>query len=100
MHGALMRFGGTTVRIDDRTRTVTTRYDDGTEVISAGHHCQPWAVGRAHDLLHTRLAYTLGLPHSPTLWALAHGSPVDPDVAEAEEAMVLAAQHFIALTKR
>lgn len=90
---------------------VVTRYPDGTEVHAHPNH-GPEDVVRAHvlgyrgnvsamtlehDPLHTRLAMALGLPHSPTLWGLAHGTPVDAVLVDAEEAMVLAAQRFLQL---
>ena len=90
---------------------VVTRYPDGTEVHAHPNHrpddeARAEALGYAdveemtldHDPLHTRLAVALGLPHSPTLWGLAHGEPADPIVAGAEEEMVLAAQRFLRLT--
>lgn len=91
----------------DGTAWVVTRYSDGTEVLAHPMH-RPEDEALAvelgypdvdemtlfHDPLHERLARALGLPHSPTLWALAHGQPA-PACAAHEEAMVLAAQKFM-----
>lgn len=94
------------------TAWVVTRYPDGTEVHAHPQHgpedeARAVALGYPgvgsmtveHDPLHTLLAVTLGLGVSPTLWAVAHGLPVDPVLAEAEEAMVLAAQRFLNLAR-
>jgi len=47
-----------------------------------------------HDLLHSAFAHMTGLDASMALLAAA-GAPVNPDVAAAEEAAVLALQKFL-----
>jgi hypothetical protein len=49
-------------------------------------------LSREHELCHGLLAAMLGLPHSPTLWAVAHGT--DDPTGPLEEAAVLAVQRF------
>lgn len=50
-----------------------------------------------HDRLHSLLAWALIRGASPVLRAVAGGPPVPDELAEAEEAMVLAVQRFAAL---
>lgn len=90
------------------TAWVVTRYTDGTEVhahpqhgpddtalaIELGYGGDVDEMTLWHDPIHTRLCFALGLEHSPTLWALAHGAP-PPGCATQEEVMVLAAQRFL-----
>jgi hypothetical protein len=54
------------------------------------------ALTRDHDFLHAWLADVLGLPASYALTAAAGGT-VDPAIAEAEEAAVMALQRFTRL---
>ncbi len=95
------------------TAWVVTTYPDGTTVEAHPQHssedvARALALGYAnvgeltlaHDPTHEHLARCLGLPHSPTLWAVAHGTEVDPDLAQAEEAAVLAVQRFAQLARR
>jgi hypothetical protein len=92
---------------------VVTRFPDGTEVHAhptyddeslhralglgytwpypAGDHIAINAMCRDHDYLHSVVAAELGLPWSPTLWAVAHGEPVGP-IGDYEERVVLARQ--------
>lgn len=83
---------------------MTTRFADGAVLVAApvddaesrahasalGYRGADavWAMTRDHDLLHTLLAEARGLPHSPTLHAVATGKPVDPAVADDEERIV------------
>lgn len=53
------------------------------------------AMNREHDPLHSFLAERLGLPCSPTLWAVAHGEELPAEVSGREEAMVLQFQALL-----
>ena len=77
------RLGRATVMVGDPH--VTTRFDDGGEVVAAVAP-QPGqaeiaarlgitveAMNRGHDLAHSVVAVMLGLDASPTLHAVAHG---------------------------
>lgn len=89
----------------DAERTIT-RLPDGRTVL-AEHAEQPGqsetaldlhypdarSMNRDHDVLHTLLAYWLGLPASPTLVQVADGN-FGSDLARAEEAAVLALARF------
>lgn len=48
-----------------------------------------------HDQIHSRLAWALGLPYSPTMWSLAHGEDLRQPLTDLEEMMVMAAQRFL-----
>jgi hypothetical protein len=106
----------TTYRVGDATvtvgkRRVVTAYDDETFVYARPNHDTESyqrarslgypiggataAMTRDHDLLHSVLAIARGLPHSPTLWALAHGEPIDPAVSADEEKTVLLIQRLL-----
>lgn len=52
-----------------------------------------------HDHLHTALSWLLLHRGSPTLAGVAGIRPCPPALAAAEEAMVLAAQHFLNLAR-
>lgn len=92
---------------------VVTRYPDGSEVHAHPQHhaedeARAYALGYAdvgamtfdHDRLHSLLAWALAHRASPVLRAVATGTPIDAELAEAEEAMVLAVQRFVALVTR
>lgn len=95
------------------TAWVVTIYPDGTEVHAHPQHGAD-DVARAasleypdvgamtldHDPFHERLARALGLPHSPTLWAVGHDTPVDSKLASAEEDAVMAVQRFMQLARK
>lgn len=49
------------------------------------------AMNRDHDATHQQVARMLGLEDSPTLWAVAHGLPINPELADYEERVVF---HF------
>jgi hypothetical protein len=56
------------------------------------------AMCREHEILHTWLCEQFGLPHSPTLWAVAHGQPADAApvwAQQQEETLVLAFQAML-----
>lgn len=87
---------------------VVTRFPDGTEVHAHPQHgpedeARAVALGYVgvvamtldHDRLHTLLSFVLTGRGSPTLRGVANGRPADPDVVDAEECLVLAAQRFI-----
>lgn len=89
---------------------VVTRFPDGTEVHAHPQHgpedeARARALGYPdvgamtfdHDQLHSLLAWALAHRCSPVLAALAEGSAATGEVAEAEEAMVLAVQRFLTL---
>ncbi len=97
------------VLVDEVTRYVETRFEDGTKVGATpnrddrslrmsrglGYGQDTWTMSRDHEMAHTWLAHVARLPWSPTMWRLAH--PLsrqvagDVEVAE-EEARVLAFQ--------
>lgn len=87
---------------------VVTRFPDGVELHAhpsyeaehwyrACHLGYGWGTAavdsmcRDHDYQHSVIAAEMGLPWSPTLWAVAHGEPVGP-VGDYEERVVLARQ--------
>jgi hypothetical protein len=84
-----MQFQGCTVRIFPESRYLETVYRDGTKVPAVPHNTEVYAgnarkygygedtfaLCREHEILHTFLAEKMGLPHSPTLWAVAHDFP-------------------------
>lgn len=95
----------------DRAYTVTL-FPDGTQVPAApngdpeqaqtaqrlGYGEDVSAMCREHELLHTWLAERFDLPHSPTLWAVAHeqGEGCIPIPAQhQEEALVLVFQAYL-----
>lgn len=102
------RFSACLVRIFAAERYLETVFADGTKVPAAagdseadvarahalGYGGDTWAMTRDHELLHTSLAENAGLSYSPTLWALAHGEPMPPDV-QREEGLVLHVQRLI-----
>jgi hypothetical protein len=49
------------------------------------------AMNRDHDATHQHVARMLGLEDSPTLWAVAHDEPINPELADYEERVVF---HF------
>lgn len=100
----MFRFGNVIVEISGGQ--TQTRFRDGT-IVYAFHKKQlgqgftakrlgyptAAAMNRDHDLLHSMLAHWLGLPHSPTLWDVAHGKP-GTELHTIEEDAVLAVQRF------
>lgn len=105
-------FPGCAVIVDEKARYVETRFPDGTKVGSTpnfddqtlrtaadlGYGTDTFAVSRDHEIAHTWLAHLEGLPHSPTMWRLAHpygdNLPNDDEVAH-EEAKVLEFQRTL-----
>ena len=92
---------------------VVTRYPDGSEVHAHPQHgeedeARARALGYPdvaamtfdHDRLHSLLAWALVRRASPVLRAVASGEAADPELADAEEAMVLAVQRFVTLVAR
>ena len=63
-----------------------------------GYGADVAAMCREHEILHTWLCEQFGLPHSPTLWAVAHGQPADAApvwAQQQEETLVLAFQAML-----
>lgn len=105
-------FGACDVRIFDEDHFLETVFHDGTRVPASpedtdqyratarrlGYGIDTWALCRDHELSHTQLAELLGLPYSPTLWAVAHGHywgiPGRMGEMMAEGNMVLAYQQW------
>lgn len=103
--------GDCTYTIDEEHRLAWTTFPDGTKLVAAPNfdddsvdlacdlgYDSTWAMSRDHELLHTIIAFTSGLPYSPTLWKVAH--PEDPDnisnrEVAIEEAAVLHAQKLL-----
>jgi hypothetical protein len=108
------RFGSVLVRIFEDTRYLETVFPDGTKVPAAPHDTDSyraqaealcytpdadgcWQMCRDHEIGHTLLTQTLGLEHSPSLWAVAHGTPNHTEISGemwAEEELVLAFQRW------
>lgn len=89
---------------------MVTRFPDGSEVHAHPQHgpedeARARALGYPdvaamtfdHDRLHSVLAWALAHRASDVLRAVAARTPVDRALAEAEEAMVLAVQRWLAL---
>jgi hypothetical protein len=97
-----------TVTVDEDARRVTTRFEDGAELVAAPNYATEhierakqlgykgidgvWQMTRDHDRAHSLLAAWLGQRHSPVLYGEATGTPPDPAVAANEEALVLLLQ--------
>jgi hypothetical protein len=89
------------VLVDEGDQYVETRFPDGTKVGSTpnddahtldvaaelGYGTDTWTMSRDHEIAHSWLALRDGLPHSPTMWRLAHpyGDGIPDDAAVAEE---------------
>ena len=94
------------VKVEIRDGYTLTTFPDG-KTVNALHAEQPgqretagrlgfataWEMNVSHDLAHSMLARWLGLPHSPTLHAVAHGDKA-PKVWRREEQAVLALQAY------
>jgi hypothetical protein len=101
----IITLAGAAIDINDNGQT-NTLYPDGAwvqaypkpdEVYLAtaraqGYGDNPMLMCREHELGHHLIAALLGLPHSPTMWAVAHGTE-DP-TGPLEEAAVMAVQRF------
>jgi hypothetical protein len=57
-----------------------------------GYGADTALMSREHELGHHLIAALLGLPHSPTMWAVAHGT--DDPTGPLEEAAVMAVQRL------
>lgn len=106
----LFSFRNCIVRVFEETRYLETVFCDGAKVPAApqdndeyrataarlGYGTDTWRMCREHEIAHTVVCEAFGLPHSPTLWAVAHGHkngiPDSPGEMAAEEALVLAYQ--------
>lgn len=89
---------------------VVTKYPDGTEVHAHPNHTDE-DLARAeslgfentevmtlvHDHVHTAISVAVGLTRSPTLWGIAHDVPAATELADAEEALVLAFHRYVNL---
>lgn len=94
------------VRIFEDARYLETLFEDGTKVGAApqdtddyrataerlGYGADTWSMCREHEIAHTFVTQALGLPYSPTLWAVAHGH--HNGEMWAEEELVLAYQRW------
>ena len=101
------QFRNCVVRLWPDERYMQTRFPDGTfcpavPVLNAESQARARSLGYGedlarmsveHELAHTVLAEAYGLPHSPALWAVAHGE-APPHNAQLEEATVLGLQRF------
>lgn len=105
-----IRFPGCTILIWNEGTYTETVFPDGTKCPALPHRTPEQAhtaaelgygddvdaMCREHEVLHTLLALARGLPHSPTLWDVAHGPPDPaPDYHYEEEAEVLALQRLL-----
>lgn len=103
-----IEFRGCAVRVFPDSRYCDTTFPDGTSVPATptnddwyrtvardlGYGEDTWRMCREHEILHTWLAERAGLPHSPTLWDVAHGRPAS-DAHYNEESAVLALQRDV-----
>ncbi|MFW6079074.1 MAG: hypothetical protein ACODAE_05595 [Gemmatimonadota bacterium] len=105
-----IRFPGCTILFWNGGTYTETVFPDGTKCCALpegtpeqaetaeelGYGDDVHAMCREHEALHTLLALARGLPHSPTLWDVAHGPPDPaPDHHYEEEADVLALQRLL-----
>jgi hypothetical protein len=106
------RFAHCRVLIDPDGRSVTTRFEDGAEVVARPNLDQAsiaqarslgyrgsdeavaWAMISDGHLLHTLVAEAQGHPWSATLRAMARGYKLAPGVVEQEERLVRFAQRL------
>lgn len=105
-------FNGCIVKVFPETGYTETRYDDNSFVPAMpnydpasfftandlGYGVNTKLMTIHHEILHTFLAEKIGLPHSPTLWAVAHnfGSGCVPVEKQwEEEALVLSYQKYL-----
>ena len=102
-----LQFRGCAVFVDDLNRRVETVFPDGSKceatpqydetsigrAKSLGYGDDIWAMTVEHELSHTILAEAMNLPHSPTLYGVAH-SDYHKNWRE-EESRVLAFQRFV-----
>ena len=108
----IIRFQNCIVRADEARGYTETVFPDGCKVpaypvggpgqrgtaAALGYGGDLAAMCREHEILHTWLCEQFGLPHSPTLWAVAHGhgpgcAPVWAQ--HGEEELVLGFQAFL-----
>ncbi len=108
------RFRHCEARVYLEANYTTTIFPDGTEVPATptgeavqqatayrlGYGADVAAMCREHELLHTWLAERFDLPHSPTLWAVAHDQDHANDCIPIwaqykEEALVMAFQAYL-----
>jgi hypothetical protein len=100
--------------VDEERHYCETIFSDGTVVPAVPHDTESysqhavalgygndpdsrWRMCRDHELAHTLVAQAFGLPYSPTLWAVAHGSTkhtARTGEMGAEEDLVLAYQRW------
>lgn len=108
----VLQLGQCQVRIFDEVKYLETLFSDGTRVPAApednqayrenaerlGYGADTWAMCREHEIAHTQLMQLLGLPHSPSLWSVAHGTNRNivgcPGEMAAEENLVMAYQRW------
>jgi hypothetical protein len=97
--GAFISCGAnrTTTLYDDIITPVPAEPEDTdayrARAIALGYGSDTAAMSRDHELGHHLLAHWLGLPHSPTLYAVAGGN-LDHPLWRLEEGAVLALQAF------
>lgn len=102
------QLGRCSVQVDHDARSVTTTFADGTTLLALPNEDAEsvalarglgyegsdaevvWAMTCEHDLAHMLLAQREGREHSPTLYGVASGEPVDGELAAAEESRVCA----------
>lgn len=106
----MLTLGESVIHINHDWQVIRTTYPDGTfaELWTSGvppdqarqwamalGYADPWDHFREHDLIHSWLALEMGLPHSPTLWSVAHGGCSDRDTIDWEEWLVTEFQRFL-----
>ena len=103
------------VVVDEEARTVTTTFDDGSQVVAAPNHrpedyarvlslgypdateYELWNMTRDHDRLHTLLAEAQGYPVSLALWFAAHP---DEEMRAADRVMAALEERTVLLMQR
>ena len=100
------RFEHCLILIDPDARRVTTRFEDGAELVACpnleeesadrarslpyrANEAAVWATTRDHERLHTVMAEAQGHRWSATLGAVAHEYRLAPGVVEQEEHLAL-----------
>jgi hypothetical protein len=100
------------IYLDSENKTVTTVFDDGTQVVASpnyrkedidraselGYNGDTWRMSRVHELMHTWLAVKLDQDYSQTLWSVPnHDKPgcPEPELREFEEWVVCEFQKYL-----
>jgi hypothetical protein len=100
------------IYLDNENKTVTTVFDDGTQVVASpnyrkedidkarelGYNGDTWRMSRVHELMHTWLSVKAGGTRSPTLWSVPNRDKPEasiPETREFEEWLVCEFQKYL-----